>query len=44
MMRAAAREMPGSETLVIAEAGHAVQWEQPALFNRVIIEYLIKNS
>ena len=44
MMRAAAREIPNSETLVLPEAGHAVQWEQPALFNRVIIEYLIKHS
>ena len=44
MMRAAAREIPGSETLVIPEAGHAVQWEQPELFNRVVIEFLTTHS
>ena len=44
MMRAAAREIPGSETLVVAEAGHAVQWEQPAVFNRVVMEFLRKHS
>ncbi|MCF6455848.1 alpha/beta hydrolase [Pseudoalteromonas sp. MMG023] len=29
LMRAAARQLPGCETLVVAEAGHALQWEQP---------------
>ncbi|WP_268795499.1 alpha/beta fold hydrolase [Pseudoalteromonas sp. P1-9] len=27
LMRAAARQLPGCETLVVAEAGHALQWE-----------------
>ena len=44
MMGAAAREIPGSETLVVPEAGHAVQWEQPALFNRVVIAFFKKHS
>ena len=44
MMRAAAREIPGSETLVAPEAGHAVQWEQPELFNRAVIEFFKKQS
>ncbi len=44
MMRAAAREIPRSETLVIPEAGHAVQWEQPELFNRSVIDFFRKNA
>lgn len=44
MMRAAARNIPGSDTLVVPEAGHAVQWEQPELFNRVVIEFFRKHS
>ncbi len=44
MMRAAARQMPGSETLVVPEVGHAVQWEQPELFNRVVIEFFRKHA
>jgi pimeloyl-ACP methyl ester carboxylesterase len=44
MMRAAAREIPHSQTLVISEAGHAVQWEQPELFNRAVIEFFNKHS
>jgi len=44
MMRAAARQLPGSATLVVAEAGHAVQWEQPELFNRVVTDFFRKHS
>jgi pimeloyl-ACP methyl ester carboxylesterase len=44
MMRAAAREIPNSQTLVVAEAGHAVQWEQPALFNQAVIAFFRKHQ
>lgn len=43
MMRAAAREIPNSQTLVVAEAGHAVQWEQPELFNQAVITFFRKH-
>lgn len=44
MMRAAAREIPHSETLMVPEAGHAVQWEQHELFNRSVLEFFRKHS
>jgi pimeloyl-ACP methyl ester carboxylesterase len=44
MMRAAAREIPNSQTLVVSEAGHAVQWEQPELFNQAVITFFQKHS
>ena len=44
MMRAAAREIPWSETLVVPEAGHALQWEQPNVFNRVVLDFIQRNS
>lgn len=44
MMRAAARELSNSETLIVQEAGHAVQWEQPELFNRSVLEFFKRNS
>tara|TARA_R110001592_G_scaffold83221_5_gene246374 strand:+ start:1259 stop:2227 length:969 start_codon:yes stop_codon:yes gene_type:complete len=44
MMRAAAREIPNSQTLVVAEAGHAVQWEQPELFNQAVITFFRKHQ
>lgn len=39
---AAARQLPGCETLVVAEAGHALQWEQPNVFNHAVISFLNK--
>jgi pimeloyl-ACP methyl ester carboxylesterase len=44
MMRAAAKQIPGCKTLVIPEAGHAVQWEQPETFNREVIEFFKQYS
>ena len=44
MMRAAAREIPNSQSLVVPEAGHAVQWEQPELFNQAVIQFFRKHS
>ena len=44
MMRASALEIPNSQTLIIHEAGHAVQWEQPELFNQAVLEFLKKHS
>lgn len=44
MMRAAAREVPHSETLIVPEAGHAVQWEQPELFNNAVLDFIKKHS
>ena len=43
MMRAAARELNRCETLVVPEAGHAVQWEKPDVFNRAIIQFIEKH-
>ena len=44
MMRAAAREIPNSQTLVIPEAGHAAQWEQSEVFNQAVIKFFKANS
>ena len=40
MMRAAARQLPGTKTLVVPEAGHALQWEQPTLFNKKTLNFI----
>lgn len=34
------RGIPGSDVRVIAEAGHAACWEQPAEFNRLLLEFV----
>ena len=44
MLRAAARELGRCETLVVPEAGHAVQWEAPDVFNNAIVQFIRKHS
>jgi 3-oxoadipate enol-lactonase len=39
-----AREVPGAEFAVIPQAGHAALWEQPGVFNSLILGFLVKNS
>jgi 3-oxoadipate enol-lactonase len=39
-----ARELPNSELAIIPHAGHAVLWEQPAVFNSLILGFLAKQS
>lgn len=39
-----ARELPNSEFAVIPHAGHAVLWEQTAVFNSLILGFLTKQS
>jgi len=36
------RQIAGSELYVIADAGHAVSWEQPAAFNRLLLEWVAR--
>jgi 3-oxoadipate enol-lactonase len=38
-----AREIPGAELAVVPHAGHAVCWEQPGLFNTLILGFLAKH-
>jgi pimeloyl-ACP methyl ester carboxylesterase len=44
LLRLFARHVPNNETLVVAEAGHSVHWEQPALFNRTILDFIGRHS
>jgi 3-oxoadipate enol-lactonase len=39
-----ARHIPGAELVVIPHAGHAVFMEQPAIFNSVILGFVLKHS
>jgi 3-oxoadipate enol-lactonase len=39
-----ARELPNSELVIIPHAGHAVLWEQAAVFNSLILGFLAKQS
>jgi pimeloyl-ACP methyl ester carboxylesterase len=35
-----AAHLPGAEVHTIAEAGHSPYWQQPQLFNRILIDFL----
>jgi len=38
------REIPHAEFAVVPNAGHAVLWEKPDLFNSLILGFLLKHS
>ena len=38
-----AREIPGAELAVVPHAGHAVSWEQPGVFNSLILGFVTKH-
>ena len=40
MMRLWASRIPGAGFALVPEAGHAVSWEQPTEFNRLVLEFL----
>jgi pimeloyl-ACP methyl ester carboxylesterase/ribosomal protein S18 acetylase RimI-like enzyme len=40
MFRDFARAIPGSTLRILAECGHAPQWEQPEAFNAALLEFL----
>jgi pimeloyl-ACP methyl ester carboxylesterase len=40
VLRMQAAHLPGAEVATIAEAGHSPYWEQPAEFNRLLLDFL----
>jgi len=44
MLRLFAQNIPNSESAVVAEAGHSVYWEQPAIFNRLVLDFVGRHS
>jgi pimeloyl-ACP methyl ester carboxylesterase len=43
IMRILAAHIPGSELHGIPEAGHSANWEQPEIFNRLVLEFFSKH-
>ena len=35
--------MPHAELAVIGEAGHSPYWEQPDIFNRLLLDFLARH-
>jgi pimeloyl-ACP methyl ester carboxylesterase len=43
LLRMQALHMPHAEVATIAEAGHSPYWEQPAQFNRLLLDFLARH-
>jgi len=40
VLRQVGGKIPGSRVVIVADSGHAVQWEQPEAFNAAVLEFL----
>jgi len=43
VMRRQLAHIPGAEFIVLPEASHSINWEQPEAFNRNVIEFIRKH-
>jgi pimeloyl-ACP methyl ester carboxylesterase len=43
LLRMQAQHMPHAEIATIPEAGHSPYWEQPTVFNRLLLDFLARN-
>jgi len=43
-MRGVVPHMPGAELVIVAEAGHALHWEQPDAFNAIVLDFLRRHG
>lgn len=44
LLRMQAQHMPHAEVHVVPEAGHSPYWEQPAIFNEILLAFLAKHK
>jgi pimeloyl-ACP methyl ester carboxylesterase len=42
VLRLFAKRFPKCESVVIPECGHSAFWEQPEIFNRVVLDFIVK--
>lgn len=40
LLRQVAARIPGSRVVIVADAGHALQWEQPEAFNAAVLDFI----
>jgi pimeloyl-ACP methyl ester carboxylesterase len=44
IVREYAKHIPNSEFVAVAESGHSVYWEQPRIFNRLVLDFVAKHK
>lgn len=40
LLRMIAAQIPGSEVVIVPDTGHAIYWERPDVFNRVVLDFI----
>ena len=40
LLREVGARIPNSRVVIVADAGHALQWEQPATFNAAVLDFI----
>jgi pimeloyl-ACP methyl ester carboxylesterase len=43
LMRMLAAHIPGCQFATVPEAGHAAHWEQPEIWNRLVLEFIARH-
>ena len=44
VLRLFAARIPNNEIVIVPEVGHAIYWESPTTFNRVVLDFIGKHS
>ena len=44
LMRRVAEQIPDSELVIVPEAGHSIYWEQPDVFNDVVLDFISRHT
>src|SRR5262245_44045962 len=44
MLRMYAAKIPGAELRIVAEGGHSLYWEQPTLFNQILLDFFARSN
>jgi pimeloyl-ACP methyl ester carboxylesterase len=44
VLRQVGERIPDSKVVVVPNSGHAVQWEQPQIFNKTVLDFIRTKS
>jgi pimeloyl-ACP methyl ester carboxylesterase len=44
LLRMVAEQIPDSEVAIVPETGHAIYWERPDLFNKIVLDFIGRHS
>ena len=44
LLRMVAAQIPGSEVVIVPDSGHAIYWERPDVFNRVVLDFIGRHA